>query len=68
LAGKGTELDLRVVATTVNGRAGLAGQMGGETVLVLAFGVEGGRIRNLWAVVNPEKLVPWNSDDSDSIA
>ena len=65
LAGKGTELDLRIVATTVNGRAGLAGQMGGETVLVLAFGIEGSRVRNLWAVVNPEKLGPWNANEPD---
>jgi RNA polymerase sigma factor (sigma-70 family) len=61
LARKGSELGLLVVETTVNGRPGLAGQIGGETVLVLAFGVEGDRVRNLWAVVNPEKLLPWNS-------
>ena len=62
LAGKGGDLGLRIVETTVNGRPGLAGQMGGETVVVLAFGVEGDRIRNLWAVVNPEKLLSWNSN------
>lgn len=62
LAGKGGELGLQIVETTVNGRPGLAGHIGGETVLVLAFGVEGDRIRNLWAVVNPEKLLPWNSN------
>jgi hypothetical protein len=62
LGRKGRELGLTVVETTVNGRPGLAGHMGGETVLVLAFGVEGDRIRNLWAVVNPEKLLPWNSE------
>ena len=37
--------------------------MGGETVLVLSFGIEDGRIRNLWAVVNPEKLGPWNTGE-----
>jgi hypothetical protein len=63
LAGKGRELGLVVVETTVNGRPGLAGHIGGETVVVLAFGVEGDRIRNLWAVVNPEKLLPWNSSE-----
>ena len=61
LAGKSGELGLRIVETTVNGRPGLAGLMGGETVVVLAFGVESDRIRNVWAVVNPEKLLPWNS-------
>jgi RNA polymerase sigma-70 factor (ECF subfamily) len=62
LAGKGVEFDLHIVETTVNGNPGLAGHIGGRTVLVLAFGVEGNRIRNLWAVVNPEKLLPWNSN------
>lgn len=61
LAGKGRDLGLVVVETTVNGHPGLAGRIGGETILVLAFGVEGDRIRNLWAVVNPEKLLPWNA-------
>ena len=63
LARKGRELGLLVVETTVNGRPGLAGHMGGETIMVLAFGVEGDRIRNLWAVVNPEKLLPWNTSE-----
>jgi RNA polymerase sigma-70 factor (ECF subfamily) len=65
LAGQGAELDLHLVETTVNGRAGLVGRVGGETVLVLAFGIEGGRIRNLWAVVNPDKLTPWNPFEPD---
>ena len=64
LARRGGELGLQLVETTVNGRPGLAGHIGGETVLVLAFGVEGDRIRNLWAVVNPEKLLPWNSNEA----
>jgi RNA polymerase sigma-70 factor (ECF subfamily) len=63
LARKGAELGLQLIETTVNGRPGLAGYIGRETVLVLAFGVEGDRIRNLWAVVNPEKLLPWNSNE-----
>lgn len=67
LARKGAELDLHVIETTVNGHPGLVGQIGGETVLVLAFGVNGDRICNLWAVVNPQKLLPWNSNDRASI-
>lgn len=63
LARKGGALGLKVVETTVNGRPGLAGHIDGETVVVLAFAVEGDRIRNLWAVANPEKLVPWNPDE-----
>jgi RNA polymerase sigma factor (sigma-70 family) len=64
LARKGLELGLQVVQTTVNGRPGLAGHIGHETVVVLAFGIEGDRIRNLWAVVNPEKLLPWNPNEA----
>lgn len=61
LADKGAELGMRVEETTVNGRPGLVGRHGDQTVVVLAFGIEGGRIRNLWAVVNPEKLHRWNA-------
>jgi RNA polymerase sigma-70 factor (ECF subfamily) len=64
LAHKGGELGLQIVETTVNGRAGLAGHIGGETVVVLAFGIDGDRIRNLWAVVNPEKLLLWNGSEN----
>ena len=60
LARKGGALGIELAETTVNGRPGLTGRMAGETVLVLAFGVERGRIRNFWAVVNPDKLRPWN--------
>jgi RNA polymerase sigma-70 factor (ECF subfamily) len=63
LGRKGRELGLRVAEASVNGRPGLVGEIGGETVCVLAFGIEGERIRNLWVVVNPEKLVPWNSGE-----
>lgn len=64
LADKGTELGMQVEEATVNGRPGLVGRLGDRTVVVLAFGIEGGRIRNLWAVVNPEKLRRWNGDGS----
>ena len=65
LAGQGLELGMELVETTVNGRPGLAGRLGGETVVVLAVGVEEQRIRNLWAVVNPEKLRLWNEPKED---
>ncbi|QGG94280.1 RNA polymerase sigma factor SigJ [Actinomarinicola tropica] len=61
LASKRDELGLELVETTVNGRPGLAGRIAGETVVVLAVGIEGARIRNLWVVVNPEKLSAWNA-------
>ncbi|MFC6593403.1 RNA polymerase sigma factor SigJ [Kitasatospora paranensis] len=44
---------------TVNGLPGLAAQQDGTTVTVFAFGIAGDRIRNIWAVRNPEKLGPW---------
>jgi RNA polymerase sigma factor (sigma-70 family) len=44
---------------TVNGQPGLALQQDGATVAVLAFDVADDRIRNIWAVLNPEKLRPW---------
>jgi RNA polymerase sigma factor (sigma-70 family) len=60
MAEKGGDIGLRLTETTVNGRPGLVGHVAGETVVVLAFGVGGDRIRNLWVVVNPEKLRSWN--------
>ena len=66
LADKGRDLGMELVETTVNGRPGLAGSIGDETVVVLAVGVEGQRIRNLWAVVNPEKLRLWNDPGEEA--
>jgi hypothetical protein len=28
---------------------------------VVAFDIAGGRIRHMWAVLNPEKLRPWTA-------
>jgi len=44
---------------TVNGQPGLVGILDGVTGLVMAFGIVDDRIRNIWAVRNPEKLRPW---------
>jgi RNA polymerase sigma-70 factor, ECF subfamily len=44
---------------TVNGQPGLVAQQDGVTVTVFAFAVVGGRIKDLWAVRNPDKLRPW---------
>lgn len=52
---------LTVLERTVNGRPGLAAQLDGVTVVVMAFDVAGGRIRNIWAVRNPEKLRTWTA-------
>jgi len=45
--------------TTVNGRPGLFSQRDGVTETVIAFHVEGDRIKHIWAVRNPEKLRSW---------
>ncbi|OLF05148.1 RNA polymerase subunit sigma-24 [Actinophytocola xinjiangensis] len=50
---------LTVLERTVNGQPGLIGQLDGVTGVVMAFDIVDGRIRHLWAVLNPEKLRPW---------
>ena len=51
--------DFTVLERTVNGRPGLAAQLDGVTVVVIAFEVARDRIKHLWAVRNPEKLRSW---------
>ncbi|WP_372347215.1 RNA polymerase sigma factor SigJ [Streptomyces sp. KL116D] len=48
---------------TVNGLPGLVAFQGGALVTVFAFEVVEDRIRNIWAVRNPEKLRPWRTTD-----
>ena len=43
----------------VNGQPGLVAQQDGVTVTVFAFDVAGDRIKNIWAVRNPDKLRAW---------
>ncbi|WP_309054517.1 RNA polymerase sigma factor SigJ [Streptomyces sp.] len=43
----------------VNGRPGLVARLGGVVRSVYAFDIVDGRIRHIWAVLNPEKLRPW---------
>ncbi|MFD0683711.1 RNA polymerase sigma factor SigJ [Actinomadura fibrosa] len=50
-----------LVECTVNGQPGLAAQLDGATVSVMAFDIENAQIRNIWAVLNPEKLRLWTS-------
>ncbi|MER6671784.1 RNA polymerase sigma factor SigJ [Streptomyces sp. NPDC000983] len=51
------ELTLR--ESTVNGQPGLVAEVDGVPVSVLAFDVAGGRIRQIWSVLNPDKLRLW---------
>ncbi|WIM93388.1 RNA polymerase sigma factor SigJ [Actinoplanes oblitus] len=50
---------LRLLEGTVNGEPGLITQHDGVTTGVIAFEVDGDRIRRIWSVRNPEKLRRW---------
>jgi RNA polymerase sigma factor (sigma-70 family) len=52
-------VDLKLLECTVNGRPGLVMRQGGVAVTVFAFDLEGGRIKHIWAMRNPEKLRSW---------
>ncbi|MDA3648126.1 RNA polymerase sigma factor SigJ [Saccharopolyspora indica] len=45
----------------VNGRPGLVTRYDGAIVMVAAFDIEGGLIKRIWAVRNPEKLRRWQA-------
>ncbi|BBA98080.1 putative RNA polymerase sigma factor [Actinacidiphila reveromycinica] len=45
----------------VNGQPGLIAQADGVCVSVLAFDVDGDRIKGIWAVLNPDKLRLWRA-------
>jgi RNA polymerase sigma-70 factor (ECF subfamily) len=51
--------DLELVERTVNGQPGLVVQDHGVTVTVMAFDVDGDRIKHIWSIRNPDKLHPW---------
>ncbi|MER6960586.1 RNA polymerase sigma factor SigJ [Streptomyces sp. NPDC000618] len=53
--------DVTLVESTVNGQPGLVAQVDGVSVSVLAFDIEGDRIKRIWAVLNPDKLRPWRT-------
>ncbi|MER5294080.1 RNA polymerase sigma factor SigJ [Streptomyces pharetrae] len=53
---------LCLLERSVNGQPGLVLQLGGVTVAVMAFDVEGDRISRIWGVRNPEKLRAWALD------
>jgi RNA polymerase sigma factor (sigma-70 family) len=51
--------NMTLLQRTVNGQPGLVAQQDGVTVTVFAFEIVGDRIKQIWAVRNPEKLHPW---------
>jgi len=50
---------LTILERTVNGQPGLVAQLDGDTVAVYAFDLADGKIKHIWAVLNPDKLRPW---------
>jgi RNA polymerase sigma-70 factor (ECF subfamily) len=54
--------DLEILERTVNGQPGLITQQNGETVAVLAFHITNNRIKNIWSILNPQKLRPWRTN------
>ena len=60
LAGR-APINVTFLERTVNGQPGLVAQQDGVTMMVMAFDLAGGRIKHIWAVLNPEKLRPWTT-------
>ena len=52
---------LTLLERTVNGQPGLVAQLDGVTVTVFAFEVAGDRIKQIWAIRNPDKLRHWTT-------
>jgi RNA polymerase sigma-70 factor (ECF subfamily) len=52
---------LTIQERTVNGQPGLVAQQDGVTVTVFAFELAGDRIKDIWAIRNPDKLRPWTT-------
>ena len=53
--------ELTILERSVNGQPGLVVQHDSVTVMVMAFGIAGDRIKHIWAVRNPDKLRPWTT-------
>jgi RNA polymerase sigma factor (sigma-70 family) len=51
---------LRVESQTVNGEPGLVGMVGDQVISVVSTAVKDGKIHNIWAMRNPDKLGTWH--------
>ncbi|WP_369199301.1 RNA polymerase sigma factor SigJ [Streptomyces sp. PU-14G] len=56
--------DLTLLESMVNGQPGLVAERGGVPVSVMAFDIAGDRIRQIWSVLNPDKLRLWRAGSS----
>ena len=52
--------DLTIDEEEVNGEPGFVVRVGEQVVGTVSLGVADGRIRNVWMVMNPDKLAAWN--------
>ncbi|WP_448003437.1 RNA polymerase sigma factor SigJ [Agromyces bauzanensis] len=52
--------DITVEERDVNGEPGLVVRRGAQVVGIIALGTDRGRIREVWIVMNPDKLEAWN--------
>ena len=52
--------DLTIDEEEVNGEPGFVVRAGEQVVGTVSLGVADGRIRNVWMVMNPDKLAAWN--------
>ncbi|MEU3821673.1 RNA polymerase sigma factor SigJ [Streptomyces sp. NPDC030392] len=62
LAGRALPDRLTFRECAVNGQPGLAAHLDDALLAVYAFDIADDRIRHIWAVLNPEKLRPWQRD------
>jgi RNA polymerase sigma factor (sigma-70 family) len=53
--------EFTIVERSVNGRPGLAVEIGGTVATVYSFEIVNNRIKHIWAVRNPDKLKRWNN-------
>lgn len=56
----GGQDELVLTVRPVSGSPGIVVRRGERVVGVLALALDGGRVHQVWAVLNPEKLVHWN--------
>lgn len=54
------EPTLRVESAPVNGEPGLIGMVGDQIISVVSTSVHHGKIQNIWAMRNPDKLNTWH--------
>lgn len=51
--------DMTLLERTVNGQPGVVALHDGVTVSIYSFGIVDGRIKHIWVIRNPAKLLPW---------